>query len=178
MNKNYFIVGFLVLLVVISSCKTDSNNVMKEKDSSILDKEAMSKDETMMEEKESSFMSKGTILAGSKTLLIDFNKEDYEKALAENKVVFLYFYANWCPICRTEEPILRESFNELDKTNVVGFRVNYKDSDTDSNEVELAKQFGITYQHTKIIIKNGERVLKDGNSWNKEMYINEINKYA
>lgn len=58
------------------------------------------------------------------------------------------------------------------------FRVNYKDSDTDDDEVALAKKFGITYQHTKVIIKNGERILKSLEGWDEEKYLTEINKVA
>ena len=173
MKKNYIILVFVVAIILVSGCKTTTDTAMDKNDSNMT-----KKDEGTMQDKETSFMGKGIVLAGTKTPFIDFNKEDYDKALSDGKVVFLYFYANWCPICRAEEPKAREAFNELNKENVVGFRVNYKDSETDKNEEDLAKQFGITYQHTKIIIKNSQRVLKDGNSWNKETYISEINKYA
>lgn len=82
----------------------------------------------------------------------EFDKESYEAALSEGKYVFLDFYANWCPICKAEEPAIKEAFNELDANNVIGFRVNYNDDQTDNDEKALAKKFGITYQHTKIVI--------------------------
>lgn len=36
------------------------------------------------------------------------NRSDYEKILEENKVVFVCFYATWCPPCRMLKPILEE----------------------------------------------------------------------
>ena len=36
------------------------------------------------------------------------NREDYEKILQENKVVFVCFYTTWCPPCRMLRPILEE----------------------------------------------------------------------
>ncbi len=120
----------------------------------------------------------GKVLAGTKTPYLDFNKADYNKALSENKTILLYFYATWCPICKEEQKKTIGAFNELNKENFIGFRVNYNDGDTDADERELAKQFGISYQHTKIIIKSGKQVLKAPDSWNKERYIEEINKFA
>ncbi|MBI2142785.1 redoxin domain-containing protein, partial [Candidatus Woesearchaeota archaeon] len=89
----------------------------------------------------------------------EFDKESYEAALSEGKYVFLDFYANWCPICKAEEPEIKAAFNELGVENVTGFRVNYNDDQTDSNEKALAKKFGITYQHTKIVVAPDEKVV-------------------
>ena len=118
----------------------------------------------------------GNVLSGNTTLFLDFNKEDYDKALKENKTILLYFYANWCHICKAELPKLHEAFNSLNDEEFIGFRVNYRDSDTDEFEKTLAKSQGITYQHTKVIIKNGERILKAPDSWETERYLEEINK--
>ena len=112
----------------------------------------------------------------SDTLYLDFNKEDYEKALNEKKKILLYFYANWCPICRVEQLSTFAAFNEINDPDLIGFRVNYRDSDTDESEENLAKEFGISYQHTKIILKDKERVLKAPDSWNKERYLEELSK--
>src|SRR3989344_4102841 len=69
----------------------------------------------------------------------------------------------------------KESYEmELNKENVVGFRVNYNDNETDEYEKQLAKNFGITYQHTRVVIKNGTVILTDNTSWNKDRFIKEL----
>jgi thiol-disulfide isomerase/thioredoxin len=134
--------------------------------------EMMEKDEEGM--MESSYT--GKVLAGTASKYLNFKKADYEKALKENKKILLYFYANWCPICKKEQPETSAAFNELKDPALVGFRVNFKDSDTDADEIALAKEFGIAYQHTKVILKNGERVGKFPDSWDKERYLDELAK--
>lgn len=117
------------------------------------------------------------ILAGTSAPLIDFNKVDYDEALKSDKLIVLYFYANWCPICKEELPNgLYPAFNQLTTDKVIGFRVNYNDSQTDNDEENLARDFGVAYQHTKVFLKNGQRVLKSPESWDKDRYLSEINK--
>ncbi len=108
------------------------------------------------------------ILAGSTSTYTEFRQEDYDKALRENKVIFLDFYASWCPICRAEEPAIFDGFNSLTTDEIVGFRVNFKDPETDENEKRLAEQFRIPIQHTKVIIKNGQEVSRSSDSWELE----------
>jgi len=120
----------------------------------------------------------GAVLAGTVSPYRVFDKEDYEKALAENKIIVLYFYANWCPLCKKEQPETQAAFDELNNPNVIGFRVNFKDSDTDEDEEAMAREFGIAYQHTKVIIKDGKQVLKAPDSWDKQRYLDEIRKVA
>jgi len=120
---------------------------------------------------------KGEVLAGSTSPLLDFNESDYKKALASDKLVTLYFYANWCPSCRIEFPKMQSAFNKLSGDNVIGFRVNYNDNQTDSAEKGLAKEFGVAYQHTKVFVKNGERILKSPETWDEARYTSEINKF-
>ncbi len=119
---------------------------------------------------------KGKVLAGKNSKYIEFNLEDYKKAKSEGKIIFLDFYANWCPICRAEFLEILSGFNELSSDDVVGFRVNFNDSETDEAEKALAKEFKIPYQHTKVILVDGKVVLKDGDSWDKETFLNEIGK--
>lgn len=161
--------------------KTKEDKIKKEE-------EAMMKKEEMMNNKEQeSMMAKegdkmikysGAVIAGKSALLIDFNKADYDSALKTDKLIALYFYANWCPICKAETAnALYPAFNELSTDKVIGFRVNYNDDQTDNDEKNLAREFGVAYQHTKVFLKNGQRILKSPETWNKARYLSEINAY-
>ena len=123
----------------------------------------------------------GTVIAGSarRSPLLLFTKTDYDAALQSGKLILLYFYANWCPICKRETAdALYPAFNDLARADVIGFRVNYNDSDTDAEEKNLARAFGVAYQHTKVFVKNGVKVLKSPESWDKGRYLLEIDKAA
>ncbi len=133
----------------------------------------MDPEEKMMEAGNTSFS--GTKLAGDSSPLLDFNKIDYDAALKTDKLIVLYFYAKWCPICIAEVPELYAAFNGLQTDKVIGFRVNFNDGDTDQDEINLARQFGVPYQHTKVFVKNNQSVLKSSESWNKNRYVSEIN---
>jgi len=148
--------------------------IMKKEEGAMMDK-----GETMMKEDKGAMMAKytGTVLAGKSAPLLDFSKTDYDAAIASDKLVVLYFYANWCPICKEEVAnALYPAFNELTTDKVVGIRINYKDSDTDKDEENLARQYGIAYQHTKVFVKSGKQILKAPDSWDKTRYLTEINK--
>ncbi|KKU52382.1 MAG: hypothetical protein A3F26_01845 [Candidatus Ryanbacteria bacterium RIFCSPHIGHO2_12_FULL_47_12b] len=121
---------------------------------------------------------RGTILAGrSDHPLLEFSPTGYDDALKSGDLVVLYFYANWCPICKKEFPEMQAAFNSFDDNKrVIGFRVNFQDDETSAEEVALARQFGVPYQHTKIFLKGGKQVLKAPDSWSKDRYISEINK--
>ncbi|TSC81769.1 MAG: protein Trx [Parcubacteria group bacterium Gr01-1014_20] len=154
--------------------KSDITPVDKNGDAVIGEKKTMP---IMKDDMEKMITFSGTVLAGSAAPLLDFTKIDYETALKSDKLVVLYFYANWCPICKEEVPRLQAAFNELQTSRAVGFRVNFKDNETDKDEETLARQFGVSYQHTKVFLKNSERVLKAPDSWSKDRYLSEINKF-
>ncbi len=170
MNKNFIfvvvsivVIGGIGLLVKGSNSKTGVN-------------QNPATSQTSSKEGKSVEGYNGRVLAGSASPYIEFNKSDYDKALSSGKVVFLDFYANWCPICRDEAPNLKSGFDNLTTDKVVGFRVNYNDSETDEDEKKLAQKFGITYQHTKVILKEGKEVSKSLESWDKETFLKTISQ--
>ncbi len=187
MKNLYIVIGVIVLFgiggfVYVQTQKqsvTTQDKAMMQKDTTLNNTNAMKKDEGTKGEK----MMKtegysGKVIAGTNVPYLDFNKSDYDRALAEGKVIVLNFYANWCPVCRAETSDLAAGFDALTAANVVAFRVNYKDSDTDKDEEVLAKQFTIPYQHTKVILKGGKEVYKSTVQWSKEDLINTVTKYA
>lgn len=168
-----------------SAEKTDKMTDKKEDEKMMGDEEMMNpsmdsgqgKEEGAMMEKDAMMIKySGQVLAGKSAPLLDFVKADYDAAVKSDKLVVLYFYANWCPICRVEVPNeLYPAFNELTTDRVIGFRVNFNDNETDADEKNLAREFGVAYQHTKVFLKNGQRALKSPESWDKERYVREIN---
>ncbi len=150
------------------------DSMMKDKEAAMMEDKAG----TIMKDEKGAMMEySGTVLAGTSAKLLDFKKTDYDKALASGNLVVLYFYANWCPICKEEFPKMQSAFNELKSDKVIAFRVNYKDNETDKDEEALAREFGVSYQHTKVFLKNGARVLKAPDSWDKSRYLSEITKF-
>lgn len=157
------------------SMKKDGEAMMEKESDATMKKE----EGAMMEKEGDAMMAKytGTVLAGKSAPLLEFNKADYDAAIASDKLVVLYFYANWCPVCKEETAnALYPAFNELTTDKVIGFRVNYKDNETNSDEKALVVQYGIPYQHTKVLVKNGKQILKAPDGWNKARYTTEINK--
>ena len=117
----------------------------------------------------------GKRISGSEeTPLLEYNKEDYERALKNGDKIALFFYANWCPLCKLEFPKMKSAFDELDDHDLVGFRVHFKDGDADDDHDNLAREHGVAYQHTKVLIKDGERVLKSPETWKKDDYISNL----
>lgn len=117
----------------------------------------------------------GEKIAGAASVYLAFSKDDYQRALDGDKIILLNFYANWCPFCRAEEPVITAWFDNLASDRLVGFRVNYNDSETDVDEKALADQFKIAYQHTKVILKDGKEVFRTGDTWTKEDFAKNIN---
>ncbi len=154
----------------------DENVMMQDDDSAMMEKGTMEEVGNRMEE--NSMMEEvlftGTVLAGTNSPLLDFTQADYDKAVASKKVVALYFYANWCPTCKAEFPKMEAVFNAFDSDDIVGFRVNFNDNETDSDEKALAREFGVAYQHTKVLLKNGKRVAKSPEGWDEARYTSEI----
>ncbi len=108
----------------------------------------------------------GERLAGKASEYRTFTKTTYDEALADpTKVILLDFYANWCPICRAEQPVMLGGFDALTTHTLVGFRVNFKDNDTDADEKTLAEQLKVPYQHTKIFLKNGREISRSTDAW-------------
>ncbi|MDP3899632.1 MAG: thioredoxin family protein [bacterium] len=154
----------------------ETGEIIKGDEEVIIEDNSIIKDDAgaMMDDKQA---YTGAVLAGNTAKLYDFNQADYEAALKSGKLVVLYFYASWCPICKAETAdALYPAFNELNNDKVVGFRVNFNDNDTDGNEEALAREFGIAYQHTKVFVKDGERALKSPETWDKSRYLSEIAK--
>lgn len=89
---------------------------------------------------------------------VNFSQGRYEEALAQKMVLALYFTANWCPICREQEPINVSAMRSLEgDSQILAMRIHILDSETTKETEELARKYGVSYQHTFVILdRNGE----------------------
>lgn len=80
---------------------------------------------------------------------VEFSPTVLSQSASTRRVLF--FYANWCPTCRPANESFTNNVAQL-PDDVTLIRVNYNDSDTDQTEKDLAKKYGVTYQHTFVQI--------------------------
>lgn len=172
-SNTVFYIVIVLVIVVVGGAMVYSQKMAQSKVAMNKKTETSAKGEESMMKTSSG----ATILAGKSAPYIDFEKSEYEAALASGKVVFLDFYANWCPICRAEEPILKAGFDGLTSDKIIGFRVNYNDDQTDETEKKLAEQFAVPYQHYKVILQNGKTVFTSGDSWDAEAFNQAVSKF-
>lgn len=125
------------------------------------------------------FKYTGKKVAGTSAPLLEFNQADYDNAIKNGKRVLLMYFADWCPSCQVEKPLAIAAFNETKSDDVVGFLVNFKDTNTSDDETAMAKKFQVPYQHTKVVVSaDGQSGDKSPEAWSKDRYIEEIDKLS
>lgn len=152
----------LILVLLISGC-TQSVAQNNRNDSP-----AVQEIEKELESREDIQYS-GQLLAGSITPYLRYSKADMEKAKSEGKAIYIYFYATWCPICAAQRPSILQAFNEFSLPSAVGFEANWNDGQNTQEDDELARTYGVSYQHTALFLdKNGNLVSKSLSALSKE----------
>lgn len=89
-----------------------------------------------------------TAAAAPKTVADKISMEDYNKLIAEDKILVIDFYAPWCGPCKKMEPMLEE-FARENKGKIKVVRLN-----VDENK-QLAMQLGIEAIPVVKIFKDG-----------------------
>jgi len=148
--KNSLLIIIVIVAVLgiggymLSQKPSQSDSVMK-------DETPVQKEETMMEK---------TDETGNNSRYIEYSKEILANSTGSRRVLF--FYASWCSTCRPADANFRENIDKI-PDDVTLIRVNYSDPETDQDEKDLAKKYGITYQHTFVQIDSTE---KEITKWN------------
>lgn len=102
----------------------------------------------------------GMVGALSEPRYVEFSPAALSNSATNRRVLF--FYANWCPTCIPADKKFQENLSQI-PADVTIIRVNYNDNETDQIEKDLAKRYGVTYQHTYVQIDGeGNQVTK----WN------------
>ncbi len=104
-------------------------------------------------------------------LYVEYSTSELAKP-SEKKV--LLFYASWCPTCRPVNEELTQNYEKIPEYVRI-IRVNYNDADVDANERELAKKYGITYQHTFVLTDNEGNMSKNWNGGDLSTILTNLN---
>ncbi len=116
------------------------------------DGEAMKKVDGAMEKDEVSLTEpvEAAVASYEAGAIQDFDQETFETALADGKKVLLDFYADWCPTCRSNAPVVKSAVQA--DGDVVAFKVNY------DTEQALRSKYGVVSQSTYITIQNDQEL--------------------
>ena len=95
-----------------------------------------------------------------------FNKELFDKAQSEGKVVVVSSWIKYCSSCASQMKVLEKAKNEFDNIEYFTFDVTNK---------EIAKLFDVQYQTTLLIFKDNKEVYRSIGETTKELIYEAIN---
>lgn len=148
-SKNIAILGVIVLAILggviyTKNASTDTNDMSNSSELS------MEKPTDTLMKKESRY--------------VEFTQTAFDAAASKKRVYF--FHASWCPTCKTANNELM-GYPEGIPESVMLFKTDY-----DTNDA-LKKQYGITYQHTYVLVDDmGKEVKKWNGGGLKELVAN------
>lgn len=156
------VVGILGIGVYTFSKNSSTSDSMMKKDSLNVPEQTEALEQGVMEKKEGAMMEKtdDKMMKSGSARYVEYSKAALDGAVNNRRVLF--FYASWCPTCKPTDTDLTTNSSKI-PVDVTVIRVNYNDPETDQEEKDLAKKYGITYQHTFVQIDGqGKEVTK----WN------------
>jgi len=94
-----------------------------------------------------------------------FNKELFEKAQSEGKIVVVSSWIKYCTSCASQMKVLKKAKNEFKNIEYFAFDVKNK---------EIAELFNVQYQTTLLIFKDNIEVYRSIGETNKDLIYQAI----
>ena len=94
-----------------------------------------------------------------------FNKELFDKAQSEGKIVVVSSWIKYCTSCASQMKVLNKAKNEFENIEYFTFDVKNK---------EIAKLFDVQYQTTLLIFKGDKEVYRSIGETNKDLIYKAI----
>ncbi len=179
MNKG-LIMGGIVVIVLVGGLYVANQQFQQAQQTKMTQEKAAMAQKEAMKAKESFDNAQGKDAAmeekkamektNSAARYVEYSKAAFDQAAGKRRV--LYFYATWCPSCKTANEDFTANPNNIPE-DVVVIRTNYNDPNTDQEEKDLAKKYGITYQHTFVQVDSkGKEVTKWNGGQTEELAAN------
>lgn len=84
-------------------------------------------------------------------MLVHFSQDGFDKALTQDQLMMVDFWADWCGPCKMLGPVIEDLAAQYDGKALVG-KVNVDD------EPQLAQRYGVMSIPTVIFLKNGKEI--------------------
>ena len=94
-----------------------------------------------------------------------FNKELFNKARSDGKIVIVSSWIKYCSSCASQMKVLNKAKNEFENVEYFTFEVTNK---------EIAKLFNVQYQTTLLIFKGDKEVYRSIGETNKDLIYKAI----
>ena len=94
-----------------------------------------------------------------------FNKELFDKAQSEGKIVVVSSWIKYCTSCASQMKVLNKAKNEFENVEYFSFDVRNK---------EISKLFDVQYQTTLLIFKDDKEVYRSIGETNKDLIYKAI----
>lgn len=114
---------------------------------------------------ESEMADTGDKAASEPMNYVEYSSEAFEAAADMQRVYF--FHASWCPSCRNADRDIRKNL-DLIPEGVVVFKTDYDD------EKDLKTQYGITYQHTFVLVDADGNAIKKWSGGSAQQIADEV----
>ena len=89
-----------------------------------------------------------------------FNKELFDKAQSEGKIVVVSSWVKYCSSCASQMKVLDKAKNEFDNIQFLSFEIKNK---------EIANLLNVQYQTTLLIFKDNKEVYRSIGETTKEL---------
>ena len=94
-----------------------------------------------------------------------YNKELFDKALSDGKVVVVSSWIKYCTSCASQMKVLEKAKKDFDNIEYFAFDVSNK---------EIADFFNVQYQTTLLIFKDNKEVYRSIGETTKELIYNAL----